>query len=124
MASKGAQYITKKHKNKNGEEVSIDYRIDAEFVPTKISEICEEFIQNYVEANNQVDWLITQYEAKEEAVSKRDTKKRKEGEKYLQQKSFVSIRSDFVDKFFPDIREGTGKEETAREKFLKKYKKK
>ena len=124
MANKEGQFLPKSHKTKDGKEVKVLYRVDAGFVPEKIGDICEEFIQNYVIAKNETDWLVAQYSEKEEATAKKDTKKRKAGEKYLQDKSFVSIRSAFVEKFFPDIKKGTGKENTARTDFLKKYGKK
>jgi len=124
MANKGEQYVTKTHKDKEKKEVKVVYRIDAGFQPKAIGEICEEFIQNYVIANNETDWLVAQYSEKETATAKKDTKTRKKGDTYEQDKSFVSIRSAFVDKFFPDIKKGTGKDETARTAFMKNYGKK
>ena len=124
MASKDGQFITKSHKNKDGKEVKVIYRVDAAFVPEKIGDICEEFIQNYVIANDKTDWLVAQYSEKETATAKKDTKSRKKGDTYEQDKSFVSIRSAFVDEFFPTIKKGTGKDSSARTDFLKKYGKK
>lgn len=114
--------IAKTHKNKKGEEKTILYRVDADFVPTSVNEICEEFIQNYCEAKGQVEWLIAQYEAEEEAIAKKDGKRRKAGEKYKQPKSFVSIRADFVSSFFPNILKGD-KTTNNREAWLAKHKK-
>lgn len=116
------KYVEKKHKNKDGKEVVTKYRVDAAFIPSAVKEICEEFIQNYCEANDKVEWLTKQYESKEVAVAKTTTKRRQAGDKYEIPKSFVSIRSDFVEAFFPDIIKG-GKNDTPRDKWLKKHKK-
>lgn len=116
------KYVEKKHKNKDGKEVVTKYRVDAAFVPTAVKEICEEFIQNYCDANGHDEWLIAQYEAKETAVAKTTTKRRQAGDKYEIPKSFVSIRSEFVEKFFPEIIKGN-KTLTPREEYLKKHKK-
>lgn len=128
-----AKYIVKTHlakkldkegnpiKDENGkfvrEEVETQYRVDAGFKPTAIEEICSEFIDNYVEANNQGEWFVSILESKETY---------KKGDKKGQEKdiSFVSIRSKFVDKFFPEIRKGVKeKEPSYRDKMLAKYKK-
>lgn len=93
------------------------YRIDAEFKPKAIDDICAEFIDNYVEANNEGEWFVSVLEQKETY---------KKGAKKGQEKdiSFVSIRSAFVRKFFPEILVGTSdKEQSFREKMLAKYKK-
>ncbi len=100
------QYIEIKHKNKSGEEKTIPYRIDADFVPSKLDEICEEFIQNYCLAKGQEEWLDKQYNSKEEFTVKAEGgktvggKKYKQGEKYIAEKSFISIRRDFGKEFF------------------------
>ena len=116
------KYIEKKHKNADGKEVVTKYRIDAAFVPTQVSEISEEFIQNYCEANGLEDWLTAQYNEKETAVAKKTTKRRQAGDKYDIPKSFVSIRSDFVAEYFPNILKGKTKD-SPREKWLKKHSK-
>lgn len=115
------QYVEKKHKNKEGVEVVVKYRVDADFKPEKVSDIQEEFIQNYVVANGEVDWLVAQYNETEEAVAKKDSRGKKAGQKYKQQKSFVSIRAAFVAKFFPEIVKGKSSEQTLRTDFMKKY---
>ena len=128
-----AKYTTIKHKIKkldeNGEPIRNEkgnftwevvekkYRIDADFKPKEIDEICAEFIDNYVEANNEGEWFVG-------VLSKKETYKK--GEKKGQEKdiSFVSIRSEFANKFFPEIIKGTTKKElTFREKMLAKYQK-
>ena len=86
------QTITKTHKNKDGTVVSKTYRVDPEFVPTSINDICEEFMINYVIATGNQDWLAQQYKEKEDVIAKKTTKNRKAGEKYQQSKSFMSIR--------------------------------
>ena len=93
------------------------YRVDADFKPSAIDEICSEFIDNYVEANNEGEWFVSVLEMKETY---------KNGPKKGQEKdaSFVTIRSEFANKFFPEIVKGNKKEEkTFRERMLEKYKK-
>lgn len=109
-------------KNEKGnfvwEEVEKTYRVDADFKPTGVEEICSEFIDNYVEANNEGEWFVNLLSSKE---------KYKKGEKKGQEKdiSFVSIRSAFAKKFFPDIVKGDKETEPSfRVKMLAKYKKK
>lgn len=128
-----AEYITIKHKvkklDKDGNPIKNDkgnfvytvvekkYRVDADFKPEAIDEICSTFIDNYVEANNQGEWFISVLEKKETY---------KKGKKKGQEKeiSFVSIRSAFVRKFFPEIlKEEPGKKLSFREQMLAKYKK-
>lgn len=128
-----AKYTTIKHKIKkldeNGEPIRNEkgnytwevvekkYRVDAGFKPEAIEDICAEFIDNYVEANNEGEWFV-------EVLSKKETYKK--GDKKGQEKeiSFVSIRSEFAKKFFSDIIKGTSKKEPSfREKMLAKYKK-
>ena len=99
------------------EEVEKKYRIDADFKPKAIDEICAEFIDNYIEANDEGEWFVEQLEK---------TETYKKGEKKGQEKeiSFVSIRSAFANKFFPEIIKGNPtKEMSFREKMLAKYKK-
>lgn len=99
------------------ENVEQKYRIDADFKPKAIDEICAEFIDNYVEANDEGEWFVSILESKETY---------KKGEKKGQEKeiSFVTIRSAFAKKFFPEIIKGTpDKELSFREKMLAKYKK-
>lgn len=106
------------------EEVIKKYHVEPSFVPKKIDEICEEFIQNYCEAKGEEDWLIDQYNQKETVYVKDKNDKKKIVEVKEQDKSFVSIRSAFTNKFFPDIIVGApAKKETKREKWLAKRKK-
>lgn len=115
------QYITKTHKNKAGEEVKVEYRVDADFIPTEVSQITEEFIQNYVIAKGETAWLVAQYSEMEEAVAKKDSRGKKAGQKYKQRKSFVSIRSAFVEKFFADIIKGKSSSASLRDSFMKQF---
>lgn len=108
-------------KNEKGnfvwETVEQKYRVDADFKPTAIDEICADFIDNYVEANNEGEWFVSVLESKETY---------KNGEKEGKEKeiSFVSIRSAFARKFFPEIIKGKPEKELSfREKMLAKYKK-
>lgn len=108
-------------KDENGKfqwkQVSKKYRVDADFVPTAVEEICIDFIDNYVEANDEGEWLVSE-------LMKKETYKK--GDKKGQEKeiSFVTLRSAFAHKFFPEIIKGAGtKEESFRSKLLAKYKK-
>ena len=97
--------------------VEKEYRVDADFKPKAIDDICAEFIDNYIEANDEGEWFVGILESKETY---------KKGEKKGQEKeiSFVTIRSAFAKKFFPEIIKGTSdKEQSFREKMLAKYKK-
>lgn len=99
------------------ETIEQKYRVDADYVPTAIDDICSEFIDNYVDAHNEGEWFVSVLEKKETY---------KNGDKKGQEKemSFVSIRSEFVKKFFPNILKGTSKKELSfRERMLEKYKK-
>ena len=102
-------------------EVIKEYHVEPSFIPKKIDEICEEFIQNYCEANGKEDWLIDQYSQKESKKIKDKDDKKKIVKVEEQDKSFVSIRSDFAKEFFPKIIKGEPeKKETKREKWLAK----
>ena len=129
------QTITRTHKNKNKEVVSITYRVDPEFVPKDISEICDQFIVNYCEAYGKEDWLVEQLSKTETAKAKKDRTVKaivngeekeiqvKAGETYQQKCSFVSTRSAFANEFFSSIVKGTPVKESPFEIFLKKHKK-
>ena len=56
-------------KNEKGnfvwEEVEKSYRVDAGFKPEAIEEICAEFIDNYIEANNEGEWFVNLLSSKE-----------------------------------------------------------
>lgn len=122
MATKAKEeFITIKHKAKvldtNGEPITIlnekgrkvfqweekeiTYRVDAGFIPKRIDEICEDFIQNYCIANDKEDWLDSQYSEQEDKTI--TNKKTGKITKKKQPKSFVSIRSAFAKEFFPNI---------------------
>lgn len=111
-----AKYIEKTHTKKleNGEKevVTTKYRVDPDFVPTKVTDICTEFVEAYCVANNETDWLCEKYEAT--AVGK-DGKERPY--------PFTSIRTDFCKKFFPTLVAGDKKATNFRAAFLAKYKK-
>lgn len=100
------------------ETVEKKYRVDADFKPTSIDEICFEFIDNYVGAHNEDEWFVSVLEQKE--TYKKGVKKGEEKDI-----SFVTIRSAFANKFFPEIIKGTPERELSfRDKMLAKYKKK
>lgn len=115
------KYITKKKKVK-GEVVETKYRIDADFKPTAIGEICMEFIEAYCVANEKIDWLLEEVNITEYAVIRNkgkanETKEIVKCDNY----PFVNLRKDFVEKFFPKIIKGK-ENETWKEKLNRLYK--
>lgn len=105
-----AEYITKESKKKDGSISGTKYRIDADFKPKIIGEITQEFIENYCEANNQGEWLLS-------ILDKTD--KRKDGKEIPI--SFMSVRKEFALKFFPKIIKGKKKEPTWAERMKEKF---
>lgn len=125
------QFITKKHKvyvlDENGERKvnskgkfitetkATEYRIDADFIPSRIDEITQEFIENYCVSKNQMKWLLAEVEKKEVRKFTKATKLNgvsyKAGDTCEQPISFVSMRSDFATKFFPEIIVGDSQKE-------------
>lgn len=107
------EYIIKTSKGKEGEIKETRYRIDADFKPKKIGDICQEFIANYCEANNQGEWLL-------------DTIDKKETDKHGKEMdiSSMSIRKAFVLQFFPDILKGKDKAPTWKEQMKARFSKK
>lgn len=105
------EFITNVSTNKKGEKKEIKYRVDADFVPTEIKEICIEFIENYCVANGKTEWLA-------ETLDKKTTHKHQKGDKEGQvitdkngkpklfSYSFPEIRADFAKEFFGDIIKG------------------
>lgn len=116
------QYITEpkvKTDKKTGEKIAteIKYRIDADFVPSASSEICMDFIENYCVAKNRTDWLV-------EVVQKTKPVKDKDGNNTDKTRdyTFIEIRAEFVDEFFPQIKGKKKKNKpTLKEKILAKY---
>lgn len=119
------QYVIKTHEVKttdtNGNvsktTKEIKYRVDADFVPTKISDISIEFIENYVDANDKGEWMLN-------ALSQKEViKKAKKAEKIGTEKdiSFVGLRALFVKEFFPEILIGQEKPISKIEELRKKY---
>jgi ABC-type Fe3+/spermidine/putrescine transport system ATPase subunit len=93
---------------KNGKGEDVFYHAEAEFIPTKVDDICAEFIENYCVANGEIEWLVETCGKK--TVSKRKVKN-DEGEVVGTKEveiayTFANIRSDFVQKFFPQILKG------------------
>ena len=113
-----AETIIKTQKRVNKEtgkkEVEkIEYRIDASFVPEKVSDICMEFIINYCKANGAeaIKWLKDIANKKE--TQERTSTDKKTGEKITKtvevHTPFVSLRTAFAEKYFPDIIVGKSK---------------
>lgn len=141
------QFITKIHKvyvlDENGNRtknekgkfitkpVETTYRIDADFIPSAIDEITQEFIENYCVAKKKTEWLVAEASKKETRKFTKPTKLHgvsyKAGDTCEQPISFVTMRSDFATKFFPEIIVGDKPkehEETFNEKMLRLYGKK
>lgn len=100
---------------KTGKKVieDITYRIDASFIPEKVSDICMEFIINYCKANGaeSIKWL-------KDIANKKETQERTSTDKNTGEKitktvkvhtPFVSLRTAFAEKYFPDIIVGKSK---------------
>lgn len=132
-----AEYEVKKVRKKDGSFAETKYRIDASFIPAAVNEICDKFIINYCIANNEEEWLFNELNATETATANKDRKVTavvngikqknynvKAGESYEQPKSFVSLRSDFANKFFPDIVKGSSTKTSPLDEFMKAYKEK
>lgn len=120
------QTITKTKKVK-GETVSTTYRIDADFVPTKIADISNEFIENYCVAHNQLDWLCEVVNTPSYTVQKKDkeTGERRTVTVKCDNYPFVNLRRDFAVKFFPSIvGQAPAKAETFKERINRIYGKK
>ena len=123
-----AEYVTKKRVVK-GEVVETVFRIDADFVPEKVSEIAQEFIENYCVAKGETDWLVDE-------VSITSYTTIKKGEDGVKKEvtidctstgyPFVNLRSDFVQKFFPQILKSkkAKKEESFADRIKRLYGKK
>ena len=120
-----AKYITISHKTKQGNTKEIKYRVDSDFVPAKVSDICNEFIENYCFDKDQEDWLYEEYSKKEKRKKKVKNDDGTTSEILVDQDiSFITLRSDFVNQFFPDIIVGSGKKKTNKQRFLERYNKK
>ena len=114
------KWITKSKKVK-GETIETNYRIDAGFKPTEISDICMEFIEAYCVANNEIEWLLEEVNTTAYTVI-RDKGKPTERKEVVacDNYPFVNLRKDFVEKFFPRIIKGS-KVETWKDKLNAKY---
>ena len=101
------------------EEVEQEYRVDTAFVPSNVSEICEQFIENFcAESQDRIDWLL------EEIDKKELHKNRKTAEKEEKNISFVSLRSAFAHKYFPACIKEKKKKEDFRTKIRERFNKK
>lgn len=122
------EYIEITHKNKSGEVKTIKYRVDPDFVPKKLADICEDFIQNYCIAKDEINWLDKQYASKETFTVKKDKRTYKgvvyeKGEEYEADKTFISIRKDFAEKFFGIKKSDDANSKNGRAKWEEKKKK-
>lgn len=108
---KRQQRVDKKTRKKVIEDIT--YRIDASFVPEKVSDICMEFIINYCKANGAeaITWLKDI--ANKEELQERTSTDKNTGEKITKtvkvHTPFVSLRTAFAEKYFPDIIVGKSK---------------
>ena len=108
---------------KNGEEITKEYRVDAEFKPEAIAEIHIDFIENYCVANNEIDWLLDEVNKTEYTTEKKNPETGKMESKTVKCDNypFVMLRADFAKKFFPSIIKGDVKKETVKDRLNKKY---
>jgi hypothetical protein len=119
------KWITKTKKVK-GETIETQYRIDADFKPSKIGEISMEFIENYCVANNAIDWLLEEVNITTYSVI-RDKGKPTERKEFVtcDVYPFVNLRRDFAEKFFSSILIGTNDApKTWKDRLNEKYGKK
>ena len=108
-------------RKENGKSVQVEatYRVDVDFVPSEINEICEEFIQAYCIAQGDIEWLVEQYTTKIDCKirDKEDKKKIVKIEK--REQPFINIRKNFAEKYFPGCIKGKPEKVLSiREKFL------
>ena len=101
--------IIKEYTHKTKGKVKTEYRIDADFIPEKAEQICEEFIINYCEANNHEEWLYNEYT---EIIEKKNGK--------VGKRTFLEVRKDFIKKFFSNLTKE--KKLSAKDKFINKFK--
>ena len=114
-------YVTKS-KKVNGEVVETKYRVDAGFVPTEISDICMEFIENYCVAFKEIEWLVTTMNITEYEVVRNKGKENEYTETVkCDNYPFVNVRRDFVKKFFPKIIKGENANETWKDRINRLY---
>lgn len=103
-------YIEKEYKKKDKEgnitPVKTKYRVDADFEPKKPNEVCKEFIENYCisKGKETLQWYI-------DILSKTEIKDNKEIPI-----TEGAIKKEFIDKFFPVIRESKKATETRNAK--------
>ena len=101
------QKITKKYKNKNGEVKETTYRIDADFVPKKATDICDEFINNYCKAQGveAVKWLLGKRKEKVIATKEKTNLETNEIEtiEFERKLTALEIRKAFIEKFLTII---------------------
>lgn len=118
-----AQYITKKSKHK-GKIVETTYRIDADFIPSCVAEVCLEYIENYCVAHNETDWLVQECSITsfQKEVKNKNTGRREIITVKCKSYPFVNLRADFVHKFFPQILKSEGERpETFVERIKRLY---
>lgn len=117
-----AEYITKKYtkkaknENEKNEVIETQYRVDADFIPQKADEICQDFIVNYCEKTGEEDWLYRMFTEKIE-------RKDKEGNIKQVERTALEVRKEFIAKFFPSL-VVEKKPKTAKELFLQRYREK
>ena len=117
-----AKYITKTKKVR-GEIIETTYRVDADFKPAEVNEICMEFIENYCVAKGEIAWLLETVNTSAYEVERTN---KETGEKFKEvvkcdNYPFVNLRRDFVKKFFPKIIKGATTAKTWKEILNEKY---
>lgn len=91
----------------------MEYRVDPSFTPESVGDICMEFIINYCKANGKeaIGWLkeIANREEEQERIHTNKKTGEKVTKKVMVHTPFVSLRTAFAEKYFPNIIVGSSK---------------
>lgn len=105
--------------NGKSAQVEATYRVDLDFHPENINEICEEFIQAYCKAQGEENWLYEQYTMKIDCKIRDKADKKKIIKIEKREQPFINVRKNFAEKFFPGCIKGEPEKVlSAREKFI------
>lgn len=101
-----AETIVKRSKGKNGEIKEITYNVNPDYKPLKVSDISMEFIINYCKASGKdaIQWL--------KEIANKQEKQTRNDKTIMVNTPFVTLRTAFAEKYFPDIIVGTKKKES------------
>jgi hypothetical protein len=116
--------VTRKINGKTA-QVEATYRVDLDFVPDDINDICEEFIQAYCVAQGDEAWLYEQYTTKIDCKIRDKDDKKKIIKVEKREQPFINIRKNFAIKYFPTCIKGKPEKTlTIRAKFIMAHAKK